>query len=201
VEDGEVRRRTRYAVLSGLERTGFVPEDAHHLGYFRPQDPTLRLPEVVPYEWFARAATDQPTRHVLVLWVNEDALGGNPLRKLSSLVAIPRQEKSDSKHEARIRIVAPYSSDILFDMAKEVEPGNGSCLPGNPPAEQWRDRLNSMSFYAYGATVDDEELFKKVQHCGTPQDPQSTTFSKIGVSTFTERLRRTMSLRAVSSRS
>ena len=38
MEDGEVRRRTRYAVSSGLERAGFVPEDEHHLGYFQPRD-------------------------------------------------------------------------------------------------------------------------------------------------------------------
>ena len=33
-EDAEQRRRARYAVLSGLERAGFVPEDARHIGYF-----------------------------------------------------------------------------------------------------------------------------------------------------------------------
>lgn len=33
-EDAEQRRRTRYAVLSGLERAGFVPRDARHIGYF-----------------------------------------------------------------------------------------------------------------------------------------------------------------------
>src|SRR6516165_2996536 len=33
-EDVERRRRTRYAVLAGLERAGFVPEDRRHSGYF-----------------------------------------------------------------------------------------------------------------------------------------------------------------------
>jgi hypothetical protein len=33
-EDAEQRRRTRYAVLAGLERAGFVPRDARHIGYF-----------------------------------------------------------------------------------------------------------------------------------------------------------------------
>jgi hypothetical protein len=33
-EDAERRRRTRYAVLAGLERAGFVPEDMRHIGYF-----------------------------------------------------------------------------------------------------------------------------------------------------------------------
>jgi len=33
-EDVERRRRTRYAVLAGLEHAGFVPEDRRQLGYF-----------------------------------------------------------------------------------------------------------------------------------------------------------------------
>ena len=33
-EDSEHRRRTRYAVLAGLERKGFAPKDARHLTYF-----------------------------------------------------------------------------------------------------------------------------------------------------------------------
>jgi hypothetical protein len=35
-----------------------------------------------------------------------------------------------------------------------------------------------LSFYAYGATVDDKELFKQVQHCGTPQDSTVHDFFK-----------------------
>ena len=33
VEDAENRRRTRYAVVSGLGRWGFAPKDASHVGY------------------------------------------------------------------------------------------------------------------------------------------------------------------------
>src|SRR5208283_2467134 len=33
-EDAEQRRRTRYAVLAGLERAGFVPRDARHIDFF-----------------------------------------------------------------------------------------------------------------------------------------------------------------------
>ena len=33
-EDAEHRRRTRYAVLAGLQRAGLVPEDASHIGFF-----------------------------------------------------------------------------------------------------------------------------------------------------------------------
>jgi hypothetical protein len=179
-EDGEVRRRTRYAVSSSLERAGYVPRDEHHLGYFRPQDPDLQLPEVVPYEWFASSSANrQPKRQVLVLWINEDALRGNPLWKLSGLVAILSRNKMGSKRTVPIRIVGPYSSAILLDMAKEVEPGNPNCMsPPRSPAEEWQAHLKSMSFYTYGATADDKELFREVKHCDTPQDSSAHDFFK-----------------------
>ena len=173
-EDGEVRRRTRYAVSSSLERAGFVPEDEHHLGYFRPQDQNPRLPEVVPYEWFTNSRADQQvTHHVLVLWLNEDALRDQPLHKLSSLITILRQEKdSPSQRDVPVRIVGPYSSDILLDMAREVETGeDGPCrLPEKPFGGGWRVGLEGVSFFTYAATVSDQELFKKVKHCGPPED-------------------------------
>jgi hypothetical protein len=34
-EDGESRRRTRYAVVAGLHKAGFIPADAEHIDYFR----------------------------------------------------------------------------------------------------------------------------------------------------------------------
>jgi hypothetical protein len=180
VEDGEVRRRTRYAVSSSLERASFVPEDEHHIGYFRPQDPTHQLPDLVPYEWFVRSTADQQqTSRVLVLWINEDALRGNPLWKLSRLVTVPHENKTDFKRDVPVRIVGPYSSDILLDMAKEAGPGTMPCMsPRNPSVEEWRGHIKSMSFYIYGATVDDKELFRKVHHCDTPQDSSVHDFFK-----------------------
>lgn len=62
--------------------------------------------------------------------------------------------------EIQIRVVGPYSSDILLDMAKELEPGNRTSLG-------WQARLESINFYAYEATVDDKELCKKVPNCDT----------------------------------
>src|SRR5262245_5112334 len=42
IEDAEHRRRTRYAVLSGLSKQNFVPDDDEHIGYVvRPsEDPS-----------------------------------------------------------------------------------------------------------------------------------------------------------------
>lgn len=100
-ESTETRRRTRYAVVSGLASSGYEPEDAEHIRYLSfanwdyydpPEQLVLsqadrRLPDVLPYEWF-RPSPDFPAagrskRPVLVLWLDESALSQRPLRKLS----------------------------------------------------------------------------------------------------------------------
>ena len=51
-EDAERRRRTRYAVLAGLDRAGFVPKDARHIDYFvwkqSPASVVLKTPPALP---------------------------------------------------------------------------------------------------------------------------------------------------------
>ncbi len=70
-EDVERRRRTRYAVLAGLERAGFVPEDRRHIGYFV----WTQAPSFAPL--LAESRTKLP---LLVC----DPLPGNPFARVSS---------------------------------------------------------------------------------------------------------------------
>ncbi len=66
-EDAEQRRRTRYSVLAGLERAGFVPKDARHIGYFwlaqNPRPSTaLQMPSLALWQFYQqRWSRDQPT--------------------------------------------------------------------------------------------------------------------------------------------
>jgi hypothetical protein len=182
-EDAEQRRRTRYAVLAGLERAGFVPKDARHIGYFhwRPDRiliedslppisaelPFFAWPRkiqqsrqfsitaeetpdhfVIPYEKFERGEED--IRRVLVLWLSEDILRGQPLSKLSKLASLLHRPNSDN-----FRIVGPFSSDLLRDMVTEA-------YQHKSPEHPWSD-LGDMRFYAYGASASDRELLKGVQ--------------------------------------
>src|SRR5271166_5088846 len=52
-DDIEARRRARYAVLAGLHRAGFAPENAQHVGYFLVKDDSAEAPTVVVYESLA----------------------------------------------------------------------------------------------------------------------------------------------------
>jgi hypothetical protein len=185
-EDAEQRRRTRYAVLAGLERARFVPRDARHINYFlwpqvgdnAPPSPALEIPlfamqpllqpyqqppyrseagtiapsqhTAVPYEWF------DGNKSILVLWLKEEVLKGKPLTKLLELKTI----LSGANYNGDIKLIGPYSSDILYDMVKEtrtsIDPSDPSC---RATEHKWH-ALKEVKFYAYGASAPDDQLLK-----------------------------------------
>ncbi|WGJ14839.1 hypothetical protein QEV83_00505 [Methylocapsa sp. D3K7] len=155
-EDDEQRRRTRYSVLAGLERAGFVPKDARHIGYFLWPRTNEDAP-VVPYEWFQPRGFADPTQDILVMWLNEADLQGQPLARLSSLIRKIRGYRGeicvpvDGKN---FRIVGPFSSDLLHDMVNEAQASESPC----PEYEAHWPQLKEAQFYAYGASAPDLAL-------------------------------------------
>ncbi len=99
-EDGEARRRSRYAVVFALLQSGWTPASEDKLGYVWTLEscaeaPWARLaPELLPYEWFrfnaigedAAGETGAARRHLLVLWVDEDAIERRPLHGIERIV-------------------------------------------------------------------------------------------------------------------
>jgi hypothetical protein len=107
-ENGESRRRARYAVVTALLNTGWEPSDEDKIGYVWTFESCIenawarRIPELLPYERFnespkqpsdrSDASTPQRPRSVLILWVDEDAVSRSPLRgveRLSKLLGHP----------------------------------------------------------------------------------------------------------------
>ncbi len=190
-EDAERRRRTRYAVLAGLERAGFVPKDARHIDYFlwqqagepaRPytalklsgkppslfdygQVPPHERPTTtwkqwayIPYEWFQpRSLTDEYNNQsvrqkVLVLWLEEEALKDHPLINLSWLIQFINGHNCGIEDRKYIKIIGPYSSDMLHDIIKEARDYvDSSC---HDEQNKW-PQLKYAQFYAYGASAPD----------------------------------------------
>ena len=219
-EDAERRRRTRYAVLAGLERAGFVPKDARHLGYFvwahspvsigleippamrlvswRPPPNEkhtnstikLKLPifgllqgdrlhlaispltktTTVPYEWFEKTQNSQhegkvATKRILIIWLREDSFREEPLTKFSSLFKFLNQH---SFNENNIKIIGPYSSDMLHDMVRETaRKFHGiMCDDNENKKSKWCNwpELENVTFYAYGASADDDQLLETLSN-------------------------------------
>lgn len=82
-EEAETRRRWRYATVSALASSDYVPQDSQKIGYYEPSvTPCASFPPIVPYEWFipkndstAERQTDGVRGPVLVLWLNDGRLG------------------------------------------------------------------------------------------------------------------------------
>ena len=156
-DDVETRRRVRYAVLAGLNASRLVPVDGEHLGYFLPApaaDPLNRdLPEIVPYEWFEPAPESRFAMSdraslpmVLVLWLDSDAMGGQPLEKMRLLVA------KFAAQTLSWRVLGPGGSGGLREMLDELR-RQGVDQSLTRAYQQMRVR-----FYSDSATAPDEQL-------------------------------------------
>jgi hypothetical protein len=151
-----MRRRSRYAVLSALAEEGFSPDRPDQLEYldlrggdFWPQSEANSLP-VIPYEFFSGP---QP---VVILWLNEDLLGENPLKNLGVLAACLRgavSNISEPGHSCRpITILGPAGSTTLQTMIAE------SNLPDTVETRHLQPSPCGVEIFSWAATADENFL-------------------------------------------
>jgi hypothetical protein len=125
--------------------------------------PAPAPPAVVPYERFEKTlprpipylSLDPPRNAILVLWLNEEILRGEPLQKLSELVKFLGGDHN-------FKLIGPYSSDMLRDMVSEarrfVAPAPDFKKYGLLWKQDFWPALNNVRFFAYGATTADNQL-------------------------------------------
>jgi hypothetical protein len=139
--DAEFRRRTRYAVLAGLNVAGFKASDPEHLGYFKPPPdknppqtgpcytrlrPPYELPSAIPYEWFEKNAIGlhekSKYKRVAVLYLDEDIISREQESKcihqasnLSSLISILNKTSNPA---VNISFIGPAFSSTLSNFIK-----------------------------------------------------------------------------------
>ena len=169
-EEEENRRRLRYALVSGLDAMDYVPKDPEHIGYATScaESTAVKvtsgtrcdnhgnegLPAVIPFEWFREKLN--PSKKILVLWLDEDVLSEHPLKIISNLANL-----IGPGARPRMHVIGHSWSDTLRAMlieACDVQP-IGFC---NEPKDKWK-ALAETRFYAYGATVNDASLFSEVR--------------------------------------
>ncbi len=178
-EDAEQRYRARYAVLSALGVAGYAPWDAEHIGYAESAWPrgaalencpsnevsplaATRAPGdsrlMLPYEWFVPSDIHNPrgAQDVLILWLNADAFGDHPARRLAQLnqqLADELKAGGDEKMVEQTHYKLINSS--LGDMLAEPIDGGGISAPANV-------RVNSilagMEIYSSWSTTADALL-------------------------------------------
>jgi len=177
-ENGESRRRARYAVVTALLNSGWEPEDEDKLGYVWTfesctEDPRLRsAPEMLPWEWFSRRLADKPMEGLLVLWVDDDAVSRHPLRGVNAIITkLLPEPRPDSWRSATLkcpppdgpggadsgkqpqpwcatRVIGPWTSDGLRGLARELVDS-----PAATPDHRW------LRFYSSGATAATDPRF------------------------------------------
>lgn len=157
-EAAEARRRTRYAVVSGLGRSEYVPRDREHIGRIAANisDQSKQLSSVViPFEWFQHASKIE--ERVLVLWINETQIRDRPLRSLEELVG----QACSGRKANETAIIGPGSSDTLGTILHELkglsklDKSTGQTLAASSSF------LQGLRIYSPKATAPDEHLLLK----------------------------------------
>jgi hypothetical protein len=179
-EAAEDRMRRRYAVLSALANQGFVPQDAQHIGYFRPEL-KMDLQKRVPFEWWSlqvekSTSGDQlPQGHknkVLLLWVDESSLLGCPAAKLNELLRQASQGERSKGIVFNYTVIGPNTSTLLRDMLQEVKGDKkrapvARCISKSVDnyAKSELGEINGQDiiYYSAGATASDEDLLKDIE--------------------------------------
>jgi hypothetical protein len=163
-EDSEIRRRLRYAVLSGFfAALDYTPTDAEHIGYFHHhQDKPIdsKIDSKVAFEWLmwkpqpVNAVYGKGEKHppILLLYLNTNDFSGKPYAKLQNLF---RKFPLFLKGRWDVKVLGPINSDHLQEIAREVnefhpQPVNRSPTP--PDADL------QIKLYSPRATVDENKL-------------------------------------------
>lgn len=118
-EDAEQRRRTRYAVLSGLREAGYAPDNSRSLGYIRLQpDEKESQKMLIPFEkWGKNKSEKTHWEEVYVLWLSEESLGLQPVQRLGEALdqIVPRKDP-----KVEITVLGPASYRMATHLATQV---------------------------------------------------------------------------------
>jgi hypothetical protein len=183
-EDGETRRRIRYAVIAGLNAKHLVSADTERLRYLvrSPKDESRLDAVLIPYEWYLptraeRDSPESPKRPVLVLWLRASDYAQRPIEQLTNLkdeltkpggtVTKPGgketkpggkltkpRERQPGQAETTWRIVGPFGSGALKAIIDEMPRHRQALGPPEPPV---------FRIYSPFATVPDKLLLEDVK--------------------------------------
>jgi hypothetical protein len=181
----ERRMRNRYAILSGLAASGYVPKDPEHIGYLDFAQPckarldagqnglSCEVPPIVPYEWLepsndaVQTAADTARARqsdadaILLLWLDDDELArvGHPLTTLAKLYSNLEKMNWDGKVELTFKVLGPAGSTNLrniYEEERKLALGDVSRQDGSPP--DYMQQEQQIRIYSSSATVDDEDI-------------------------------------------
>jgi hypothetical protein len=175
--DAENRRRTRYAVLSGLASSKFHPENSEYIGYLNGGDwvyseqsgnPEIYhspLPLTLPFEWFTRKNKNNKREKVLVLWLEADHFSHEHDGKQEPLQGLRELYKSffgkgNNKKRVPFKVIGPPGSTQLQEIVQEVS-DSANQKPGG-------DDLPGIEIFSTRATKDEEQILQEILDTSNP---------------------------------
>ena len=170
-DPAESRLRQRYAVIAGLERSGFNPVDGEHIRFFvwpkeeLPADvcqdskkTLLDWPEArVPVEWYESSAG--PPSQALVLWIKDQDLGRCPVASMETMRRIVSMEFEAQGKRVMFKVIGPRFSGTLASMVNEAihSKPRGESVASTPGT---RDKPLELEIYSPWSTVPEEWIHK-----------------------------------------
>jgi hypothetical protein len=158
-EQGELRLRTRQAILEGLSESGFVPVDGEHIGYvtspwplpknyvLNVADPLANNQLLLPWEECVSVSpTPAKTARVIVLWLPATNFSPDPLAKLGAV--IDYLAPPGIRDKVAVTLLGPANSTGLQNMVREVRAEDWN----SPPA------LKDVTILSARATAADATL-------------------------------------------
>ncbi|OQK17786.1 hypothetical protein AU255_07965 [Methyloprofundus sedimenti] len=208
-EDSERRLRSRYAVISGLANSGYIPEDAEHIGYldfsrecykaFEDKKTDIKIcdwPAYIPYEWFTVNSPDENEENnknlaskqhtlasrVLVLWLDNDVLSRNkPLHMLNRL----HNSITPGHSEKKFGKASPIR--ITFDVLGPAGSGTlaqmySETINLDSNIDEEYPYLAHSTIFSSQATLDTDTTIsnaKKASHSGKPDTQQEDNITRL----------------------
>jgi hypothetical protein len=190
-EDGEARRRLRYAVLAALHTANYVPKDERHLGYFvtgqnEPRDGAnrpeaaafhaaahpfapgdkrkiteLSLPILIPFEKFESQKGDGAAQSTVSILWLNEDVMAAAGKPIESIQELLCQ--LNLQKSKGFAIVGPQDSTTLIDMLKEVKG------PSHNEGDWFLDKcdksvelkISILPMYNFGATANEDILLRR----------------------------------------
>ena len=160
-EEAEIRRRSRFAVISALGFHAYHPQFSDAIGYFR-INPSNREPnhdkktkpydDDVPYEWFEKQDRDTDKKsYVLVLWLKDEKLTDKPLSTLRDLFSQLTPPQQPSKDSFNVKLIGPRGSAGLNALVDQLKQKPLSLL----------NDINDVEVYSPSATISNCDLLNQ----------------------------------------
>ena len=181
-EDAEIRMRLRYAVLSGLSRVGFIPDDPEHIEYVKiAPSKGIALSNIMPFEWLTH--TEKEKDSVLILWINDNFFGNSPLLYLQNLACYFEFPPFAEQGDVKFKVIGPATSNTLREMVKEVL---NNEVPSLLKPSKREEPPKTVEIYSAIATVDNTLLVKEWDRGELPEgDPLQKISGKFKGNGFT----------------